>query len=110
MKPNYGSMLERFNATDGRGDILSFSLEDAARLAELPLEIVAPLFHALLRWFVSGEDIPLTDPRDRAMLAGFKEHQRANAARRGAFLEGQAAKSRIAVEAKRERNPREAHG
>lgn len=113
-RPDYGSMLERFNATDGRGDVLSFSREDAARLAELPLEIAAPILHALLKWFLTGEEVPLSDPRDRAMLAGFKEHQLGNAARRGKFLNDQKEKSDKAVQARKERthgtpadNPRE---
>lgn len=113
-RPDYGSMLERFNATDGRGDVLSFSREDAARLAELPLEIAAPILHALLKWFLTGEEVPLNDPRDRAMLAGFKEHQLSNAARRGKFLNDQKEKSDKAVQARKERthgtpadNPRE---
>lgn len=109
-RPDYGGMLERFNATDGRGDVLSFSREDAARLAELPLEIAAPILHALLKWFLTGEDIPLDDPRDRAMLAGFKEHQLGNAARRGKFLNDQKAKSDMAVKARRNANPRDTHG
>lgn len=103
-------MLERFNATDGRGDVLSFSREDAARLAELPLEIAAPILHALLRWFLTGEEVQLDDPRDRAMLAGFKEHQLGNAARRGKFLNDQKEKSDKAVQARKERNLRDTHG
>lgn len=109
-RPDYGSMLERFNATGGRGDVLSFSREDAARLAELPLEIAAPILHALLKWFLTGEDVRLDDPRDRAMLAGFKEHQLGNAARRGKFLNDQKEKSDKAVQARKERNPRDTHG
>ena len=109
-RPDYGSMLERFNATGGRGDVLSFSREDAARLAELPLEIAAPILHALLKWFLTGEDVQLDDPRDRAMLAGFKEHQLGNAARRGKFLNAQKEKSDLAVQARKERNPRDTHG
>ena len=103
-------MLERFNATNGRGDVLSFSREDAARLAELPLEIAAPILHALLKWFLTGEDVPLNDPRDRAMLAGFKEHQLGNAARRGKFLNDQKEKSDKAVQTRKERSSRDAHG
>lgn len=98
-----GGMLERFNATDGRGDVLSISREDAARLHELPLEIYGPIFHALLGWFLTGKETHLDDPRDRAMLAGFKEHQLGNAARRGKFLNDQKEKSDKAVQARRER-------
>lgn len=89
------TMLEKFNETDGRGDVLSLAREDVARLYALPVEIYAPIVHALFGWFLNGDANTLDDPRDNAMLEGFKEHQLANAWKRKAFLEKQNANANM---------------
>lgn len=98
-----------------RGDVLSIAREDAARLAALPVEMFAPPFHALLRWFL-GEDAEsvrksLKDPRDVMILEGLIEHQRGNAKRRGDYLTMQREKSLIAKSRRSPTGvPRESHG
>lgn len=107
------SQLDRFDWE--RGDVLSIAREDAARLAALPVEMFAPPFHAILRWFL-GEDAEavskgLTDPRDKMLFDGLREHQRTNAQRRGDFLASQREKSLIAKSQRDSAKvPRNTHG
>lgn len=107
------SQLDRFDWE--RGDVLSIAREDAARLAALPVEMFAPPFHAILRWFL-GEDAEavskgLTDPRDKMLFDGLREHQRTNAQRRGDFLASQMEKSLIAKSQRDSAKvPRNTHG
>lgn len=86
MRIDHKTMLEAFEETEGRGDVLSISREDLVRLKAVPFERFAPIFYQLFKWFVDGDETPLEDPVANAMLEGYKEHQRINARRRKAFL------------------------
>ncbi len=100
MKIDHQTMLEAFEETGGRGDVLSIPREDLLRLKAVPLKRFAPIFHQLIKWFVDGDETPLEDPLANAMLEGFKEHQRVNAKRRLAFLKKQAASAKKGAEAR----------
>ena len=86
---NPKTQLEIFLENGGRGDVLSLSKEDIARVYKLPKRIYAPIIHALMKWFMTGERVTLSDPRDDGMLEGFIEHQKANANKRREYLEKQ---------------------
>lgn len=109
MKTNNRTMLDAFNETDGRGDVLSIPREDLVRLKAVPLERFAPIFHQLFKWFVDGDETELEDPIANAMLEGFKEHQRKNAVRRKAFLVEQSIRAKKGAEARWSR-PQNANG
>ena len=100
MKIDHQTMLEAFEETGGRGDVLSIPREDLLRLKAVPLKRFAPIFNQLIKWFVDGDETPLEDPLANAMLEGFKEHQRVNAKRRLAFLKKQAASAKKGAEAR----------
>lgn len=101
MRIDRKTMLEAFEETDGRGDVLSIPREDLVRLKAVPLERFAPIFYQLFKWFVDGDETPLEDPIANAMLEGYKEHQRQNAMRRKAFLVEQANRSAKGVAARK---------
>ena len=113
MKQFAENRIDRFDME--RGDVLSIAREDAARLAALPVELLSPPIHALLRWFVgeSAESVRkgLKDPRDLMVLNGLIEHQKVNAQRRGDFLAKQKEKSMIAKQMRDSAKvPRESRG
>lgn len=116
MKIDTKTMLEAFEETGGRGDVLSIPREDLVRLKAVPLERFAPIFYQLFKWFVDGDETPLEDPIANAMLEGYKEHQRQNAMRRKAFLVEQANRSAKGVAARKAKimqpvgNPRNTNG
>lgn len=116
MKIDHKTMLEAFEETDGRGDVLSIPREDLVRLKAVPFERFAPIFYQLFKWFVDGDETPLEDPIANAMLEGYKEHQRQNALRREAFLVAQANRSAKGVAARKAKmglsvgNPRNTNG
>ena len=98
MKTDRKTMLEAFEETDGRGDVLSIPREDLVRLKAVPFERFAPIFYQLFKWFVDGDETPLEDPIANAMLEGMKEEQRQNALRRKAFLVAQANRAKKGAE------------
>ena len=110
MKTNNRTMLDAFNETDGRGDVLSIPREDLVRLKAVPIERFAPIFHQLFKWFVDGDETELEDPIANAMLEGFKEHQRKNAVRRKAFLLSQQDKINQRWKKQNQRNTTEYNG
>ena len=86
MKIDHQTMLEAFEETDGRGDVLSIPREYLVLMKAVPYERFAPIFYQFIKWFVDGDDTPLEEPLANAELEGLKEHQRQNALRRRAFL------------------------
>ena len=110
MKTNNRTMLDAFNETDGRGDVLSIPREDLVRLKAVPIERFAPIFHQLFKWFVDGDETELEDSIANAMLEGFKEHQRKNAVRRKAFLLSQQDKINQRWKKQNQRNTTEYNG
>lgn len=103
MKIDTKTMLEAFEETGGRGDVLSIPRKDLVQLATVPFKRFAPIFHQLFKWFVDGDNTPLKDPLANAMLERLKVQQLENARRRKAFLVRQADLSKKGVEA-RQRN------
>lgn len=103
MRIDRKTMLEAFEETDGRGDVLSIPRKDLVQLATVPFKRFAPIFHQLFKWFVDGDNTPLKDPLANAMLERLKVQQLENARRRKAFLVRQADLSKKGVEA-RQRN------
>ena len=110
MKIDHKTMLEAFEETDGRGDVLSIPREDLVRLKAVPLERFAPIFYQLFKWFVDGDETPLEDPLANAMLEGMKEEQRENARRRKAFLIAQQDKINKRWKKSEPENTTEYHG
>lgn len=86
MKIDHKTMLEAFEETNGRGDVLSIPRSELVGLTTLPFELLAPVFYQLFKWFVDGDETPLEEPYANAILERMKEEQRQNALRRKAFL------------------------
>lgn len=89
MRTDNKTMLEAFEETGGRGDVLSLPLSYLKRMQAVPFDWFASVLHQLFKWFVSGDETPLEDPIANAELEGLKEEQRKNALRRKAFLVAQ---------------------
>lgn len=100
MRIDRKTMLEAFEETDGRGDVLSIPREYLVRMKAVPYERFAPIFYQLIKWFVDGDKTPLEDPLANAELEGMKEEQRKNALRRRAFLVEQSNRAKKGAEAR----------
>lgn len=90
MNTDSKTMLEAFEETGGRGDVLSLPLAYLKRMQAVPFERFAPIIYQLFKWFVTGDNTPLDDPLANAELEGLKVEQLQNAVRRKAFLVEQA--------------------
>lgn len=58
-----------------RGDRIALELCDIKSYAALPAEIFDPIAGAFMRWFVGGDDKPMDDARDNAVLMAWKIKQ-----------------------------------
>lgn len=101
MKIDTKTMLEAFEETGGRGDVLSIPLEKGAALTALPKEMFADILYPLFQWWVNGTCDEPSDARDRMMLEDMKRHQTANAIKRKAFLVAQSEKWKKSVETRK---------
>ena len=95
MRIDHKTMLEAFEETGGRGDVLSLPRKAVASLAKLPMDGLAPMLQQLFRWFLDGDETHLVDPFADAMLEGLKEQQLQNATRRKAYLVAQAERIKL---------------